>query len=97
MLKISQLKTIGKYPGYIAIQFFLEEKKDALMLQQIVRALTSDNFSVGSGFGYDEDFNEVYELDYAIEPKRNELIIEFDESSRSVRYKHMVVIPAPSR
>lgn len=89
MLKIKQLKDGNFGNGfYIAVQFYIDRKVDALMLQKIIRSTLND-YCIEYPFGFSEIGEEIYEVDYACEPYRNELIIEYYQGEKNLRIKHM--------
>lgn len=73
MLKIIEIN--DNMNDKLALTFRGTEDKDFLLAQKIFRAFVSTCFCVESGFGYDEQFNEVLVFKY---PKSKDITLLYE-------------------
>jgi hypothetical protein len=70
---------------FIVVEFYLDRKKDAFILQDLIRA-KMHQFCVESYFGYDEDLNEILEIEYSCKPYLNSMIINYNSETQEMNY-----------
>lgn len=70
---------------YIKIDFYIDRKEDAFILQDYIRA-KMNQFCVESYFGYDDNFNEILEVDYSCKPYLNSFLINYDPEVSEINF-----------